>query len=199
MAGNRKFAVISGVSGRRKPKRTPSPCMDLDDISSDSFGGEASPHDFKLTLSYDTEDSVTPVGSIVFSSDEDALNFGQEDRRKVRKCDPRPMKQPRPTDVPAYEPTPRERPTNVPAYEPTPVDLTSGHNRRQENGRSTSRHMNRRQGKGRSTSRHMNRRQENGRPTPRHMNRCQEKGRSTSQGINRRQEKGRPMARKMFP
>ena len=61
------------------------------------------------------------MGSIVFSSDEDApMNFGQEDRRKVRKCDPRPMNQPRPTDVPAYEPTPRERPIDVPGYELTP-------------------------------------------------------------------------------
>ena len=95
--------------------------MDLDDISSDSLGSEASPHDFKVTLLYDSEVSDTPVGSIVFSSDEDApLNFGQEDRRKVRKRDPRPMNQPRPTDIPAYEPTPRERPVDVPGYEPTP-------------------------------------------------------------------------------
>ena len=57
----------------------------------------------------------------MFSSDEDApLNFGQEDRRKLRKRDPRPMNQPRPTDVPAYEPTPRERPVDVPVYKPTP-------------------------------------------------------------------------------
>ena len=105
----------------RNRTRTPSPCMDLDDISSDSLISEASTHDFKVTLLYDLEDSDTPVGSIVFSSDEDVLlNFGQEDRRKVRKCDPRPMNQPRPTDVPAYEPTPRERPVDVPGYEPTP-------------------------------------------------------------------------------
>ena len=30
------------------------------------------------------------------------------------------MKQPRPVDIPVYEPTPRERPVDVPAYEPTP-------------------------------------------------------------------------------
>ena len=83
---------------------TPSPCMDLDDISSDSSVGEVSPHDFKVTLLYDSEDSDTPVGSIVFSSDEDVpLSSGQEDRRKVRKRDPRPMSQPRPVDGPAYE------------------------------------------------------------------------------------------------
>ena len=74
-----------------------------------------------MTLLYDSEDLDTPVGSIVFSSDEDApLNFGQEDRCKVRKRDPRPMNQPRPTDVPAYEPTPRERPVDAPGCEPTP-------------------------------------------------------------------------------
>ena len=78
----------------RNRTRTPSPCMDLDDISSDSLVSDASPHDFKLTLLYDSEDSDTPVGSIVFSSEEDVpFSFGQEDQRKVRKRDPRPMKQ----------------------------------------------------------------------------------------------------------
>ena len=96
---NSPASPVSAEDGNRT--RTPSPCMDLDDISSDSLDSEASPHDFKVTLLYDSEDSDTPVGSIVFSSDEDApLNFGQEDRRKVRKRDPRPMKQPMPTDVP---------------------------------------------------------------------------------------------------
>ena len=95
--------------------------MVLDDISSCSSVGDASPHDFKVKLLYDSENSITPVGSIVFSSDEDVqLSSGQEDRRKVRKRDPRPMNQPRPTDIPEYEPTPRERPGDVPVYEPTP-------------------------------------------------------------------------------
>ena len=67
------------------------------------------------------------VGSIVFSSDEDVpLSSGQEDRRKVRKRDPRPMSQPRPTNGPAYEPTTRERPVDVPAYEPTPKKKKAG-------------------------------------------------------------------------
>ena len=61
------------------------------------------------------------MGSIVFSSDEDVpLSSGQEDRRKVRKRDPRPMSQPRLTDGPAYEPTPRERRVDVLVYELTP-------------------------------------------------------------------------------
>ena len=116
---NSPSSPASAQDGNRT--HTPSPCMDLDDISSDSSVGDASPHDFKVTRLYDSEDSDTPVGSIVFSSDEDVpLSSGQDDRRKVRKRDPRPMSQPRPTDGPAYEPTPRERPVDVPAYEPTP-------------------------------------------------------------------------------
>ena len=40
----------------------------------------------KVTLLYDSDDSGTPVGSIVFSSDEGLpLSPGQDDRRKVCK------------------------------------------------------------------------------------------------------------------
>ena len=95
--------------------RTPSPCMDLDDISTDSSVGDASPQNFKVTLLYDSEDSDTPVGSIVFSSDEDVpLSSGQEDRRKVRKRNSRPVSQPGPTDGPASERTPEPTPTEKP-------------------------------------------------------------------------------------
>ena len=116
---NSPASPASAEDGNRT--RTPSPCMDLDDISSDSSVGDASPHDFKVTLLYDSEYSDTPVGSIVFFSDEDVpLSSGQEDRRKVRKGDPRPMSQPRMTDGPAYEPTPRDRPLDDPISEPMP-------------------------------------------------------------------------------
>ena len=55
------------------------------------------------------------MGSIVFSSDEDVpLSPGQEDRRKVRKRDPRPVSQPGLTDGPASEPTPEPTPTERP-------------------------------------------------------------------------------------
>ena len=129
---NSPASPVSAEDGNRTC--TPSPCMDLDDISSDSSVGDVSPHDFKETpvqfhiltappLLYDSEDSHTPVGSIVFSSDEDVpLSSGHEDRCKVRKRDPRPMSQPRPTDGPAYEPTPKERPVDGPAYETTPKE-----------------------------------------------------------------------------
>ena len=97
VAENPPASPTSAEDGNRT--QMPSPCMDLDEISTDSSVGDASPHNFKVTLLYDSEDSDTPVGSIVFSSDEDIpLNAGQEDRRKVRKCDPRPVSQPEPTD-----------------------------------------------------------------------------------------------------
>ena len=76
----------------RYQETTNSPCMILDDISSCSSVSDTSPHDFKVTRLYDSEDSITPVGSILFLSDEDVpLSSGQEDQRKVRKRYPRPM------------------------------------------------------------------------------------------------------------
>ena len=112
---------LSARDGNRT--RTPSPCYQLDDISSASSVGDASTNDYKLTLSYDTEDSITPVGSIVFSSEEDVpLSSGQEDRRKVRKREPRRKDQPGPTEVPEYVPKPMESPVDVPVYKPTPRD-----------------------------------------------------------------------------
>ena len=84
--------------------------MDLDELSTDGSVTDTSPLDFKVTLLYDSEDSCTPVGSIVFSSDEDLpLSPGQEDRSKVRKRDTQNLSQPGLIDGPATEPTPRER------------------------------------------------------------------------------------------
>ena len=78
VAENPPASPTSAEDGNRT--RTPSPCMDLDEISTDSSVGDASPQDFKVTLLYDSEDSDTAVGSIVFSSDEDVpLSPGQED------------------------------------------------------------------------------------------------------------------------
>ena len=85
--------------------------MDLDELSSDDLVTGASPQDFKVTLMCDSEDSCTPVGSIVFSSNEDLpLSPGQEDRRKVHKRNTQPLSQPGLIDGPATEPTPVERP-----------------------------------------------------------------------------------------
>ena len=51
--------------------RTPSPCMDLDELSMEGSVIDVPPLDFKVTLLYDSGDACTPVGSIVFSSNED--------------------------------------------------------------------------------------------------------------------------------
>ena len=66
--------IVTQSADLRNRIRTPSPCtcMDLDDISTDSSVGDASPQNFKATLLYDSEDPDTPVWYIVFSSDEDA-------------------------------------------------------------------------------------------------------------------------------
>ena len=112
VAANSPASPTSAEDGNRT--RTPSPCMDLDELSSDGSVTDASPQNFKVTLLYDSEDSCTPVGSIVFSSDEDLpLSPGQEDRRKVRKRDTRPLSQPGLIDGPATEPTPMERPVET--------------------------------------------------------------------------------------
>ena len=110
---------VSARDGKRTP--TPSPCYQLDDISSASSIGDTSINDYKLTMSIEAAHSITPVGSIVFSSDEDVpLSSGQEDRRKVRRWEPCQNDQPGPTEVPEYVPEPRERPVDIPIYKPTP-------------------------------------------------------------------------------
>ena len=77
-------SLASADGGNRT--RSPSPCVDLDGFSSDNYVVDAPPQDLKVTLLYDSDDSCTPVGSIVFSSDEGLpLSPGQDDRRKVRK------------------------------------------------------------------------------------------------------------------
>ena len=85
--------------------RSPSPCVDLDELSSDDSVVDVSPQDFKVTLLYESDDSCTPVGSIVFSSDEEPpLSPGQDDRRKVRKRNIRPSSRSELMDRPANEP-----------------------------------------------------------------------------------------------
>ena len=110
VSANSPASPTSAQDGNRT--RTPSPCMDLDELSSDGSVTGASPHDFKVTLLYDSDDSCTPVGSIVFSSDEDLpLSPGQEDRHKVRKRNTRPLSQPGLIDDPETEPV--ERPVET--------------------------------------------------------------------------------------
>ena len=112
---------VSARDGNRT--RTPSPCYQLDDISSASSVDDTCENDDKLTLSIEKADSITPVGSIVFSSDEDVLlSSGQEDRHNVRRREPCRNDQPGPTEVPEYVLKPREWPVDVPIYKPTPRD-----------------------------------------------------------------------------
>ena len=82
--------------------RSPSPYVDLDGLSSDDSVVDAPPQDLKVTLLYD---SCTPMGSIVFSSDEGLpLSPGQDDRRKVCKRNSRPSSRSELLDRPANEP-----------------------------------------------------------------------------------------------
>ena len=66
---------------------------------------DAPPQDLKVTLLYDSDDSCTPVGYIVFSSDEGLpLSPGQDDRRKVCKRNSQPSSRSELLDRPANEP-----------------------------------------------------------------------------------------------
>ena len=68
----------ASVDGGKNRTCSPSPCVDLDEVSSDDSVVDAPPQDFKVTLLYESDNSCTPVGSIVFSSDEDPpLSPGQ--------------------------------------------------------------------------------------------------------------------------
>ena len=103
--------------------RTPSPCYQLDTISSASSAGETTPSDYRLTLATDSAHSVTPVGSVMLSSDDDVpLCFIQEDRRKVQRRDVLDDGLPGPNEVREYVPAQRNKPVNAPIYTPTPRD-----------------------------------------------------------------------------
>ena len=108
---------VSARDGDRS--RMPSQCFQLDDLSSVSSTGNTSTNDFNM----DTARAITPVGSIVFSSEEDApLICVQEDQRKVQRREPSRNNEQGPTDVPEYVPEPRQRLVDVPEYTPTPRD-----------------------------------------------------------------------------
>ena len=85
--------------------RSPSPCVDLDVLSSDDSEVDVTPQDYKITLFCDSDDSRTPVGSIQFSSEEEPpLKPRQGDRRKVLKRNNPPICRPESLDRPANEP-----------------------------------------------------------------------------------------------
>ena len=85
--------------------RSPSPCVDLNALSSDDSEVDVNPQDFKVTLLCNSDNSCTPVGSIVFSSEEDdPLSPGQDDWRKVRKRNIRLLGRSEVMDRPTNEP-----------------------------------------------------------------------------------------------
>ena len=97
-------ASLTSINGGNRT-RSPSPCVDLNALSSDDSEVDVTPQDFKVTLLCNSDDSCTPVGSIVFSSEEDPpLSPGQGDRRKVRKRNIRPSGRSELMDRPANEP-----------------------------------------------------------------------------------------------
>ena len=106
--------------------RSPSPCVDLNALSSDDSEVDVTPQDFKVTLLYNSDASCTPVGSIVFSSEEEPpLSPGGDDRRKVRKCNIQPSGRSELMDRPANEPVRVEKSvdkTNDSLMDKPPVD-----------------------------------------------------------------------------
>ena len=97
---------------RATPKTRPWPValsspasVDLDVLSSDDSEVDVTLQDYKVTLLCNSDDSRTPVGSVQFSSEEDhPLSSGQDDRRKVRKRNNRPLCRSDSMDRPATEP-----------------------------------------------------------------------------------------------
>ena len=103
--------------------RTPSPCYQLDDLTSASSTGGTLTNDYRLTLLTDSSNSATPVGSIgSFSDDDLPLCSDQEDKRKVQRRDVDDDVPPGPTEVPKYKPMSGPKPVRIPMYTPTPRD-----------------------------------------------------------------------------
>ena len=92
----------------------PSPCVDLDELSSDDSVVDEPSQDLKVTLLNDSDDSCTTVGYIVFSSDKDPpLSPGQDDWRKVCKWNSRPSSRSELLDQPAKDPARIEKPVDM--------------------------------------------------------------------------------------
>ena len=98
--------------------RTPSPCYQLDDLTSASSTGGTGTNDYRLSLLTDSSLSVTPVGSIVSFSDDD-LPLDSDGVQKRDVIDDAP---PGSTDVPEYIPQSAQKPVEDPVYTPTPRD-----------------------------------------------------------------------------
>ena len=97
--------------------RTPSPCYQLDGLTTASSTGGSVKNDYRLTISTDSSNSPTPVGSILSISDDDLpMESEREDKRKVQRRELDDDVQLGPTEVPD------QSPDDTPVYAPTPVD-----------------------------------------------------------------------------
>ena len=112
--------------------RTPSPCYQLDDLTSVSSAGGTTKTDYRLSLVTDSSLSVTPVGSIVSFSDDDLPldsdgELTWEDTRRVQTRDVTNDAPPGPTVVPEFIPlsaqTPIEEPVCTPVAPGRPVGV----------------------------------------------------------------------------
>ena len=112
--------------------RTPSPCYQLDDLTSVSSAGGTTKTDYRLSLVTDSSLSVTPVGSIVSFSDDDLPldsdgELTREDTHRVQRRDVTNDAPPGPTVVPEFiplsAPTPIEEPVCTPVAPDRPVGV----------------------------------------------------------------------------
>ena len=108
-------ALPASVDGTNRT-RSPSPCVDLDGLSSDDSAVDVTPQDYKITLLCDSDGSRTPVGdsdgsrtpvgSVTSSSEGDSpLGPRQGDQRKVLRRNDLPPERSDSVSRPASETT----------------------------------------------------------------------------------------------
>ena len=111
--------------------RTPSPCYQLDDLTSVSSAGGTTKTDYRLSLLTDSSFSVTPVGSIVSFSDDDLPldsdgELTREDTRRVQTRDVKDNAPPGPNVVPEFIPLSAQTPVEEPVCTPMAPDRPVG-------------------------------------------------------------------------
>ena len=111
--------------------RTPSPCYQLDDLTSVSSAGGTTKTDYRLSLLTDSSLSVTPVGSIVSFSDDDLPldsdgELTREDTRRVQTRDVKDNAPPGPNVVPEFIPLSAQTPVEEPLCTPMAPDRPVG-------------------------------------------------------------------------
>ena len=110
---------------------TPSPCYQLDDLTSVSSAGGTTKTDYRLSLLTDSSLSVTPVGSIVSFSDDDLPldsdgELTREDTRRVQTRDVKDDAPPGPNVVPEFVTLSAQTPIEEPVCTPTGPDRPVG-------------------------------------------------------------------------